>query len=73
VTASSEPADTIEDIEVSVLLHLVNAKLDWLHGALTTPPGSDYPPWPELPAAGWAWDHLHEMADFEATDEAQQG
>jgi hypothetical protein len=59
------------------LLELVNAKLDWLHGALMTPPGTDYPPWPELhdvmAAPGWEWDRLHEVADFEVDSEVSDG
>jgi hypothetical protein len=61
------------------LLALVSAKLDWLHEALMTPPGTEFPPWPELadfePVAdlGFDWDRLHEHADFEAGPEASDG
>lgn len=63
----------------SEVMALINAKLDWLHTALMSPPGSEFPPWPALASAErlpeqpmdqeqLTWDRLHELADFEATE-----
>jgi hypothetical protein len=50
-----------------VSMELINAKLDWLHAALMSPPGTNFPPWPgDQQAVEWTWDQLHEYADHEA-------
>lgn len=66
-----EPADRWDGADAMGLLLVINAKLDWLHDALTSEPGSPFPPWPQIELTDFgdqplSWDRLHELADFEA-------
>lgn len=63
------PGDQWDGVDGMGLLLVINAKLDWMHEALTSEPGSAFPPWPELSLNSdepLTWDRLHELADFEA-------